>query len=1657
MRNKNNTEWLRQLAGGGFFIVLGIAIVAGFLAKFAPSPYVLAEKIDELYDRQPMQDAVCPEAVLTALRQVEAFGSRAVGQAGHDACADYIESRFRAAGLEILTQELDTVRPLAEHVAVHSAAGELKFGIYPALPNHVQPMVTPAGGLSGKLVLVNEALLAVASDFAGMIALVDLAQPLTRTLGMNPERFAELGFEAMIVSHSEGIELINWPSIRTLSMHIPYNYIRLVAESAIFAQVGQELRLDVRTSFANLANRNLVGVLRAGRPTGRALVVVSQYDGFTALPDLNHSSIQALQVATQLQLLKGLLGYRQRLRRDVIFVACGSDYMAQNSLMELVSAVESSGETLVRKSKLEADHSSNAVLLRHAEAAKALFADARFAADAATTTQALATLPAAARDFFNVQYRYVLKERVFELNEKLLNAQVEFERQPDDLQGEPFRRFRQAKMAYDHMNSVSSFAIGKFIETEGNLLELRRELQRRLSTLVEFHATRQRRLEQSLAINSLFSEYEELLVISSVLAPAAADAAEETISFSAGHGIPHAEAAAAFRRVMQEAVFSLGLLNEVKIDFRGLNHGDQIQRVLGGMPLQSRYWSMLSYPAFAMLNPARNYIDYGRPLPDPAIDQLQRLRHSLAVLGESVLAIGYGSGVFQPTRRHSLQSVRGRVFASGVGSSIVPDFAMPGALICAKYPEGLAHSGYYQRALFFTDVYGRYEKDYMLADFNVWSYSPEAAFYNSEGLISYYKDAGATAQNIYRSVELRNDGSPVNLVLYRGNPVAILNRINPQTMREFTGAAFLRTTGLVPFASSSMFVTANGILDFINPRERFYVALRAGSVENELVSVTRAFCLGVENTDFIARADREIDGPGYLAFDTPVLRNIAIEAAASMALVNERRIAMQKPYGMIDEMTLAFHDQGSDYLNWSRDAAAPLVERRRNANQALTYAILNHPVIRNSISEAIWGILWYMGLLVPFVFFFEKLVFGFTDMRKQLVAQGGIFLMVFTLLRILHPAFQMIRSSAMILLGFIIILISGGITILLSSKFRENLEALQKMKGQVKGAQVNKMGIMITAFMLGLNNMHRRKVRTGLTCATLVLMTFVMISFTSVQSNIVDQTTALARAPYQGILVKLEDFQAVSAAEIAALNERYGAQFSINERTAILPVTTWSTGEIVDLGIEVAYGQGNESTATAVKTVLELRQGEPLQSRIEFVAGGWFEPAQTDLTEGPYPILLSDRVADSLQIRPEAVAEQKAMITINGVEFSVQGIFVSQAFERIWDFDADNLLPFDGTALTNPRRVGVNILADKDDPRVSAGDALIALTGKFPAQHAGERRTLSVAIDMSRAPFRIARTAIDTYLEQSGRATFYGLDGMSYRGRRARETTMAGIADMLIPLVIAALTVLNTMKGSVYERRDEIYVYNAVGIAPRYIFFMFIAEAMVYAVVGALLGYILSQGTGRVLTILGWTGGINMNFTSLSTVYASLTIGVAALLSTYFPARSAMDIAKPADDAGWSLPEAEADSLSFELPFTFTHYDRIAVLGFFHRYFENHGEGSSGPFFAGKPQLGVAARRDPLADEACIPMIKVCVWLKPFDLGVSQEIEIDLATDAETGEFIARMTLKCMTGSKESWIRLNETFVRHIRRHFLHWRAVSDEMKQDLYGKAKGLFEQVNV
>jgi hypothetical protein len=310
------------------------------------------------------------------------------------------------------------------------------------------------------------------------------------------------------------------------------------------------------------------------------------------------------------------------------------------------------------------------------------------------------------------------------------------------------------------------------------------------------------------------------------------------------------------------------------------------------------------------------------------------------------------------------------------------------------------------------------------------------------------------------------------------------------------------------------------------------------------------------------------------------------------------------------------------------------------------------------------------------------------------------------------------------------------------------------------------------------------------------------------------------------------------------------------------------------------------------------------------------------------------------------------------------------------------------------------------------------------------------------------------YLERTGRQAFYALDGVSYSGSRSRTRTLGGMLELLVPIVIAALAVFNTMRGSVYERRGEIYVYNAVGIAPNHVFFMFMAEAAVYAVMGAMLGYLLSQATGRALTAVGLTGGLNMDYSSLETIYASLAIMGAVLLSTLLPARDAARMAAPSDIVSWAAPRAEGDVMTMNLPFTFTAHDRIAVISYFHRWLDANGAGSSGPFFCSSPEVFARAVEAQPEGDRLVPAVSSLVWLKPYDLGVSHRMDISLPTDPETGEYIAHIRLLRQSGHAEAWHRTVQPFLGVLRKQFLNWRATSDAERGAMFKEARGLLQK---
>ena len=184
--------------------------------------------------------------------------------------------------------------------------------------------------------------------------------------------------------------------------------------------------------------------------------------------------------------------------------------------------------------------------------------------------------------------------------------------------------------------------------------------------------------------------------------------------------------------------------------------------------------------------------------------------------------------------------------------------------------------------------------------------------------------------------------------------------------------------------------------------------------------------------------------------------------------------------------------------------------------------------------------------------------------------------------------------------------------------------------------------------------------------------------------------------------------------------------------------------------------------------------------------------------------------------------------------------------------------------------------------------------------------------------------------------------------------TTSGGMQVVIPLLIAALIIFNTMMGSIAERKSEIHVYTSLGLAPMHVGALFVAEAMTYGIIGSVFGYIIGQGVGGLLLKLGWLGNITLNYSGSSAIMTMSLILLVVFVSALIPARVASKIAAPSIDRTWKVPAPMNDEIRAVLPFTINRTAADGALAYIAEYLESHREGSIGKFAADRVD---AARR----------------------------------------------------------------------------------------------------
>jgi hypothetical protein len=754
-------------------------------------------------------------------------------------------------------------------------------------------------------------------------------------------------------------------------------------------------------------------------------------------------------------------------------------------------------------------------------------------------------------------------------------------------------------------------------------------------------------------------------------------------------------------------------------------------------------------------------------------------------------------------------------------------------------------------------------------------------------------------------------------------------------------------------------------------------------------------------------------GKGFEAASSPRIGYSAWQIARDTFLLNGARLQELETHGVHSGLLRSLHLRAEDLLQRAEEA---LAARRYSAfvdlsRQAWGIAARTYGSIQNLVVDVVNGVLFFLVMLVPFAYFGERLCFGSADVRRQVAGVALVFAAGFLILRYVHPAFELSIYPLLILLGFLILTLSLVVAALGLSRLHAQLHAVLAPRIALHRADTRRSGMFFQALFLGVAQMRRRPWRTGLTCATLVLLCFSMLSFTTVRSALrFNQTPIGSGAGRDGLLLRLPGFEGMEENVYQHLRLRFGAERTVGRAWYLWP------------GI-VEGAAGKRARADAA---LGLMPAEERLSGVELKAGRFFAPGERRVC------ILSDVQAAALGLQEEDMG--RASVVFLGADYLVIGIADSQAFDALKDINGAPLVPLDREAQQPAEERAGRGRAGVEPAFVHMGSAYLLLLPYETVRQWGERsRLASVAILFDDKAQALAQ--IRDFTRILGLNAFAALDGQRYLINAVGVQSFSGPRGLWVPILIAALIVFNTMMGSVYERLSEIGTLNAIGLAPVHVTAFFLAEAGVYANLSGVLGYLVGQFMAKLGWIYGMFPGLMVNYSSLAAIATIAGVMLVVLLAAAYPARKAAQICQPGIERNWRLPAPSGDFLQVPMPFTLERDDARGLVAFLAEYLEAYNEQSIGAGFYAE-----SLRSDHAASSASV---EARLWLAPFDQGLSQNLAIRVEAEGDSRFCSISLHIERISGDGAAWIRGNRIFINDLRKQFLVWRALQPADRAD--------------
>ena len=159
-----------------------------------------------------------------------------------------------------------------------------------------------------------------------------------------------------------------------------------------------------------------------------------------------------------------------------------------------------------------------------------------------------------------------------------------------------------------------------------------------------------------------------------------------------------------------------------------------------------------------------------------------------------------------------------------------------------------------------------------------------------------------------------------------------------------------------------------------------------------------------------------------------------------------------------------------------------------------------------------------------------------------------------------------------------------------------------------------------------------------------------------------------------------------------------------------------------------------------------------------------------------------------------------------------------------------------------------------------------------------------------------------------------------------------------------------------------------------------------------------------------------------------LVMGV-VMASAIYPARMASSLAVPDIQRRWRLPPPTGDTWEFTFPFTIHLKEALGLNAFLMTYFEGMSGRDIGGTFTVKNVTFVEIEREHY-------VLSADCWLAPYDLGVSQHVELHTVPSKDMERYMElRLYAKRHSGEIGGWMRTNRPFLNDFRKQFLLWKT----------------------